>query len=378
MPVMPRRSRALLARALLAPLAVLLAGLVPPSSPARAQDSHRIPVIIDGRDISEWVYKDPPLDVAPTRIPDLREPVREILNTLAEYAHKRDPEFKILVRGGEMLATQTARDQAVAEITAPPGAPATLIEQLPLGAPHRRFVRNIAGVVMDQRYCPPITNTLESAGLGRLQALDLKVFTLERCPDDKTAADAVLHAGTEGVLAATTTDALHPFGRVSLARPVGETLDSVRTFSKVRTLLVALDPHGYERMNDWLKALALTNHDLLIVDPFFNGNEALTKEQVDHLKLKALGGRRFVIARLTLGLAQDTLPYWKPEWRVGNPAWITGYFPGISGTYWVDMTNPEWLALMGKGFASLMDLGFDGIMFDGVTTFLRAEALMPI
>lgn len=353
-------------------LACLAAG------PTHAQDSHLKPVIIDARDITPWVYKDPPYKILPTDIPDLRAPVREVINILTEYAHKRDPNFKVFIRGGEFLATQTQRDLDLALLRSKPGDSITQMAQLPLGTPHKRFVRNIAGIVLDQRYCAPVTNTLDDAGLARLKALDLKLIAFERCADAKAAEEAHKKGQADGVWVATTDQGAHPFGTVPRERPANETAAKIQTLDQVRSLLVALEPYGYERMEDWLRPLINNNYDLLIVEPFFNGNMALTKEHVTRLKSKALGGQRLVMAHLTLGLAQDTLPYWKDDWKVGNPAFLTGYFPGQSGLYWVNIQDKAWLELMGKGFASLMDLGFDGLILDGVTTFLRDEALMPI
>lgn len=357
-------------------VAVLVAVTTPP---AHAQDTHRARVIIDGVDLTEQVYDEPPLPVEPRDIPNFRAQMRDILNTLAEYAHQRDPAIRVLVRNGGFLVTQHKRERDLAILKIPPGEPLNEAALLPLGAPHRRFVRNIDALVSDQRYCPPEIDTRPAEDLARLRDLGMPLFTLEHCKTPRDAAAALTAAAKEGVLPIITlAEGPRRFDRLPMAPPPDENPHNVGALSEVRNALALLDTRAFESRDALVAALARTNHDLLIVEPFFDGNQALSADQVHRLSFKSLGAKRLVFARLTVALADDTRHYWQKDWGLGNPPWLEAFMPEESGRYWVTFTHPDWLALVGETFAGLLDLGYDGIMLDGVTALFRNEVLMPL
>jgi endo-alpha-1,4-polygalactosaminidase (GH114 family) len=345
---------------------------------AQAQDTHRPSVILDGRDLTEDVYDEPPKDVRPEDIPDQRAIMRDILSTMAEFAHQKNPSFRVIVRGGAFLATQSTRERDIAILKIPPGEPFSKEALLPVGSLHRRFAREITGFAMDQRYCDPVTDKTTDADLAKLKDAGFLFIGLERCADAEHAQRAVTMGVEDGVLVATAVEGDKVFDRVPTGRPVGENPNNVAELDQAKNILALLETRKFQSPKEMVDALRRTNHDVLIVDPLFNGNQPLTEGQIHVLKYKSLGARRLVLARLTIGLADDTRFYWKPEWTVGNPQWIVGFVPGVSGLYWVDYTNPQWKDIIGKTFAAILDMGYDGVLLDGVTALLRDEALMPL
>ena len=60
------------------------------------------------------------------------------------------------------------------------------------------------------------------------------------------------------------------------------------------------------------------------------------------------------------------------------PSWIQARAPGRPGSYVVEFWNPAWKAIIGKYFAGIMDLGFDGVVLDGAEAYRRWEFMTPI
>jgi endo-alpha-1,4-polygalactosaminidase (GH114 family) len=356
-------------------LALLAAG---PISRAQAQDTHRPPVILDGRDLTEDVYEEPPVDIQPEAIPNHRAIMRDMIAKMSDFARQKNPAFRVVIRGGAFLATQSKRERDLALLKIPPGQPLSQEVLLPLGSLHRRFARSVDGFAMDQNFCAPRTSSTTDEEITDLLKDGFKFLSLERCTNQAEARKAIVEGQAKRVLVATATDGDMAFDTVPKAAPIGENANNIMELGDALNVLALLSTRKFQGPGEMVDALRQTNQDILIVDPLFNGNEPLTKQQVHSLKFKALGATRLVLARLTIGLADDTRFYWKPEWGVGNPPWLVGFVPGVSGIYWVDYTHPQWLDIIGKTFAAIVDMGYDGIMFDGVTAILRNEALMPL
>ncbi len=346
-------------------------------APAAAQDTHRPPVIIDGMDLTEEVYEEPPHDIEPHLTPDYREQMRDIIATLAEHGKTYGKGFEVLVRGGAFLATMAQRERNLALLKLPPGQPLNESLMLPIGSAHRRFVRDIAGVVLDRQYCDSI-NPESGESLKRLKDLGLAVLTLEPCKDVETATKAWEQSLKDGVMMSVGTDPRQRYDTIPPIRPPFENSNNIDSLGKARNWLAVLSSRPYDLAHDWVAALSRTNYDLLVIDPFFNENEPLTAKQVSMLKYKQTGATRRVMARLTIGLASDTRWYWQPEWKLGNPPFLTAYVPHLDGVYWVDYNDPAWLEIIGKAFAELITLGYDGVMLDGVSVVWREEALTPL
>ncbi|WP_413203459.1 alpha-1,4-polygalactosaminidase [Rhodospirillum sp. A1_3_36] len=356
-------------------LVLLAAG---PLSRAQAQDTHRPRVVLDGRDLTEDVYEEPPVDIQPEKIPNYRATMRDMIAKMSDFARQRNPAFRVVVRGGAFLATQSKRERDLALLKIPPGEPLSQEVLLPLGSLHRRFARSIDGFAMDQHFCDPRTSSTTDEEIASLLKDGFKFLSLERCKDEGEARKAVVEGLSKQIFVATAVDGDKAFDTVPKAAPMGENAENIMELGDAHNVLALLSTRKFQSPGEMVDALRQTNYDILIVDPLFNGNEPLTKQQVHSLKFKALGSTRLVLARQTIGLADDTRFYWKPEWGVGNPPWLVGFVPGVSGVYWVDYTHPQWLDIIGKTFAAIVEMGYDGVMFDGVTALLRNEALMPL
>lgn len=175
--------------------------------------------------------------------------------------------------------------------------------------------------------------------------------------------------------------------------------------------------NGYtqkEGRKAYIKELAASEWDAFYIDAHFDG-DPLTKEEVEILKRKSRGGRRQVIAYLSIGTTElyrwyadpvmvnpsprsflhgavengKFIPARERFWDVGIPNWIL--WPAYSGQYADESTpiwwHPEWRDIIVRGgspyknpsynhslFADgrssidkIVDMGFDGVYLDNVS-----------
>ena len=111
----------------------------------------------------------------------------------------------------------------------------------------------------------------------------------------------------------------------------------------------------------------------MIVDAFYAADQALTKADVHAMQYKFMGPRRLVLAEINITTARDDRYYWKRDWRIGETPFLREALPnpadGVLANYWL----PEWKTILGDYFVGLMDLGFDGVLIDGLSAADRLE-----
>src|SRR5690606_21097373 len=109
-----------------------------------------------------------------------------------------------------------------------------------------------------------------------------------------------------------------------------------------------INPKEFESKEVFLKSLADTNFDLLIIDLYYDGQQ-LSKADIDTLKRKANGAKRLVICYINIGSAEKWRYYWNNTWKVGKPSWIRKKYEGYEVEYYVEFWNPEWKGIVFRG-----------------------------
>jgi cysteinyl-tRNA synthetase len=114
--------------------------------------------------------------------------------------------------------------------------------------------------------------------------------------------------------------------------------------------------------------------DLVVIDPMLDGGtkRAAGPHDMRLMQRKPDGGRRLVIAYLSVGAAAEYLPYWKAEWRASPPEWLGGEDPNWPRSYPVRFWHSQWQEiLMGEDspIPNIVHAGFDGIFLDRVDAF---------
>ncbi|KAF0114831.1 MAG: extracellular endo alpha-1 4 polygalactosaminidase or related polysaccharide hydrolase-like [Rhodospirillaceae bacterium] len=303
-----------------------------------------------------------PLDLPPERVRNFRALMRDVVITLADHARGRDPRFLVLVRGGLALIERRQEEVALEEIHA--GMPE---DRLPAGTVLQHYLQTLNGLVLDDFHCaatiprPEPSPSLRAA----VRAQGVHLMTIEHCPDARQ------RAANAGTVSFIESDPLHQAQGV--AAPWGENADAVESLSRVRTMSVLGDLHGLLSRAEWIKRVGDTNDDLLIVTPILQDRQFLSRQDIESLRLKKVGTRRLVLARLNVGQAfGDDGP---PPQEGMN--WLEA--PRADGSRPARYWHPVWRQWIGARFAALMDLGFDGVMLEGVEafTFFETPASRP-
>ena len=377
----------------------------------------------------------PPL---PESVPNYREHWRNVVMELSNYAKTRNPKFVILVRVGAELLVRGDREVQWDQVQDPTGI--NYDKRLPLGAAFRPYLKAIDGVVFDNIYCgdtafenkplddlikfrladdikiaqdlsvgvarpapaieqgpysnDPKTELDRAAEIRRLSDLDdhkrrvlrgmsaLKTFnrsilSIENCPTQAAVDAALRSADRDHVLtfAAINDPKLDVLPK---GRPLHENPTPISSIAQSRTWLPNTKGDKFGSKEEWLSALAKTNYDTMVLDVGWRNTDLFTKADVARLKFKNLGGPRLVLAEMPMGRAFDWRWYWQKGWAAGNPPFLFAVDKSEPGAFVIDPLAPQWLEILGKFIAGLMDLGFDGVMMDDIDTYLWFEDLMPL
>lgn len=111
------------------------------------------------------------------------------------------------------------------------------------------------------------------------------------------------------------------------------------------------------------RSLQKRNADVAVVDPDEVRNP-------DKLKTKAKGGRRAVLAYISIGESEVGRAYMKK----GHKAWMTNENQGWEGNNKVRYWDPEWKAIVKSRVKQAMDAGYDGVYLDRVDTYQNMKA----
>ncbi len=362
-------------------------------SPARAQEQENAPPEVEETYTENTAgskysidLKDPLKKAVSIPVKELlnyREEMRQILITLGEYARGRDKKFRIVIRGGENLVRFGGWEHHLAELKEARklseeemrSKERALMSIPNTGSPMRHLLRLVDGMIFENIYCgkekipEDINKNLKKRNIRRL--------SVEHCKE-RDPLPVMAEAASDGVLAFVPPDPEAPFSRLPRQRPFGENSDNVLSLGSAKNMLMMIDAPRFDTREEWLVALENTNYDLLVVDPFFQGDESMTKEEVHSLKFKKFGARRLVLAHMRVDQAEDTRFYWRDVWRLGQPSWLRAPAPdnpaGLITAYW----TPEWQEIVGRYFKGIMDLGFAGVVLDGVDAHIYFESLTPL
>ena len=131
---------------------------------------------------------------------------------------------------------------------------------------------------------------------------------------------------------------------------------------------------GYQLQRLDPPLLAKSPFDLLVIDHAPDRVESVElmfrRRDIEALKHKSDGGRRLVLAYLSIGEAERYRFYWNEAWVTsGNcPAWLGPVNPQWVGNYPVEFWQPQWQSLIFGQSESYVDrvlaAGFDGLYLD--------------
>ena len=89
--------------------------------------------------------------------------------------------------------------------------------------------------------------------------------------------------------------------------------------------------------------------------------------------MKANGGKRLVIAYMSIGEAENYRYYWQPAWNKDKPAWMDEENPDWAGNFEVKYWEPAWQNIIYGNDSSYLkkikDANFDGAYLDIIDAF---------
>ena len=161
------------------------------------------------------------------------------------------------------------------------------------------------------------------------------------------------------------------------AAPPGQNAADVTRLSQVRNFLYLLNPGAFGSRDDYVAALRGAPHDLLLIDAFVDG-DALSADEVASLRTKPGGGRRLVVAYMSIGEAENYRYYWQSAWNRSRPGFVVAENADFAGNFVVRYWEDAWQEIiLGAGgyLERIVAAGFDGVYLDIIDAFEYFESL---
>lgn len=166
-------------------------------------------------------------------------------------------------------------------------------------------------------------------------------------------------------------------------------LSSAQTLSPspppAATALAAAKNWGYQLQRIKPEVLGAIPYDLFVIDYSRDGTDAraIGAAEIASLKVKPDGGRRVVLAYLSIGEAETYRYYWQPDWETPAlaPPWLASPNKTWRTNYPVRYWHEDWQAIVFGGensyLARIVNAGFDGVYLDRIDVHLEFEKENP-
>jgi cysteinyl-tRNA synthetase len=140
-----------------------------------------------------------------------------------------------------------------------------------------------------------------------------------------------------------------------------------------RRALRSATSFGYQLQNIDPAAVARSSCSVFIVDFANDQGRPFSRAEVAAMQRREDGGRRLVLAYLSIGEAENYRSYWRADWASSPPAWLSGENPDWPGNFYVRYWFEDWQKLIFGSDESYLDrllaAGFDGVYLDRVDAY---------
>lgn len=213
--------------------------------------------------------------------------------------------------------------------------------------------------------------------LDRAERNDIEVLVIDYCWTPALVDDSYHQSAAKGYISFAADrrelDNIPPYPET----PYNVNSATITSLRAAKNFLYLINPGLYPTKETFLDAIRNTDYDIVIIDLFYNGIE-LTPGEIASLKTKANGGRRLVIACLSIGEAEDYRYYWKEDWNTNPPRWLAEENPDWPGNYKVRYWDKDWQRIIYGNDESylkkILDAGFDGVYLDLIDAFEYFES----
>ncbi len=152
----------------------------------------------------------------------------------------------------------------------------------------------------------------------------------------------------------------------------GENSNDIQTLGDAKNYLYLIGGSAYPTRNAFIDSIAASNFDVVIIDLFYD-NQAFGANDLSRMRYKAGGGKRLILAYISIGSAENYRYYWNENWRLHHPGWIRKPYEGYGDEFWVRFWDKDWQDIVYGNDQSYMkriiDAGFDGAYLDNVEAY---------
>ena len=280
--------------------------------------------------------------------------MRDFVGKISEKAKSQNPAFQIIAQNGvELISTNEKSDGQLASeyISAIDGQ----------GQEDLFF-----GYAKDDKATPHKTTEYLKSYLSLLREAGKTVLTTDYCSSAENIASSQQQNQSAGFVSFQATS--RNLDIIPETPIQNENSDDITNLGQVKNFLYLINPENYPTKHDFIEAICATNYDLVIMDLFLN-EEEFSADEIEQLHNKANGGKRMVIAYMSIGEAEDYRYYWQAEWKRGNPSWLDKENPKWKGNYKVKYWNAEWQEIIFDYLSRITNAGFDGVYLDIIDAF---------
>ena len=291
---------------------------------------------------------------------DHRREMRTLVIEIGKYARRVDPSFLVVPQNGEELITMNGE----------PDGPLAFAYAEAIDGQGREDL--FYGYRRDNSATPEAATAWILPFLDRAAGRGVLPMVTDYASDREKVDDSYLKNGSRGYLSfaapSRELDLIPSYPPSPQAAHAG----GISSLQEARNFLYLLNPDRFEGRDDYLLALDRTRYDLFIIDAFY-GAEMLTEKDVETLQTKPGGGRRLVLAYLSIGEAEDYRHYWREAWEEAPPPFVAEENPDWPGNYKVRYWHQAWKALLFGSRESYLDrilhIGFDGVYLDIIDAY---------
>ncbi len=259
---------------------------------------------------------------------DYRQEMRNFVKGISEYAKDKDSDFIVITQNGIELITKDGE---------------------PKGELSTEYLNALDGVGQEELFygydddnepTPKKVSNYLNSFLQRVKNEGKKVLVIDYCWDKEKIDDSYEKNHSFGYISIATCRELNCIPKYP-PKPYNENTNDINSLNDAKNFLYLINPENFDTKEDFIQTLENTNYDILILDAFFN-DELLSLNDVNRLKTKANGGKRVVIAYMSIGEAEDYRYYWKNEWKTNPPEWLDEENPNWKGNYKVKYWIKGW------------------------------------
>lgn len=291
---------------------------------------------------------------------DFRTDMKEFVQSISHYAKSQNQDFIIIPQNGHELLTDNGG---------------------PTGIPAADYISAIDGIGREDLFYGYENDNVPTPEADRNDMLSfmdiaksngIQVLVTDYCSTQELIDDSYSQNNAKGYISFAADhrdlDNIPSYP----PNPYNVNSNNVSSLKNAQNFLYLLDPTDFENKSEFLDAIRKTDHDVIIIDLFFN-EFALSASDIQSLKMKSNGGKRLVIAYMSIGEAEDYRYYWRSEWNNDKPSWLMKENPDWPGNYKVQYWDNEWQNIITGNNDSyvqkIINAEFDGVYLDIIDAY---------